>query len=508
MRDREWQIYDKYNIFSLGYESQLKFCLLSLVIGVPAALIDHFDIVTYIGYMSPNSYKFIRIAYGWKFPYNFDVTLLENLFGLFCVGLSILSNSLRYRPLLNIIYVSGCVRRHLRVISNQLIMNHPMRQQLKPTSQDECARMDRTTWTMESNNNGKPLLNGSAGSQHNQQYQASTTYGMFNNNKSVETSCGNEIRINALMIESRRLDHSQPSAWVDSKKTGSGAVFVGNNNKKRPIISRLSGIANSLRARFFSRNQSTNQDINGASSIMEIETGFTATLSESTSSGSLSNAPSLAQLIRTSPASSSITTKVANSHGQILAEEPTTSSLIKSNEELVCKQQQASTTPVCTIRSLRQFELHLTKLDFFVGDMDRCAGSLVFAMCILSLVQFIYSIFFLIDFWRSYTNLLLGVLYCLSRLSTPFLLFMSGNSMEREARKLLAELEVIYLQDSTQCLIYKQYGSTMASLSRVIKLLNSIKFSCDNLMNINLGTMKKFIFYTVTSMFIVVQYGK
>lgn len=195
------------------------------------------------------------------------------------------------------------------------------------------------------------------------------------------------------------------------------------------------------------------------------------------------------------------------------------SSALTSTDELVsAKQQQqqgkhsSGNNSVCCITNLRDLELHLIKLDFFVCDLDQGAAALVFAMCLLSLSKFIYSIFFLLEFWtersRAGGNLLLGILYCLSRLTIPFFLFASGNAMENEAKRLLAELEVIYLQQSTQCLIYKQYSSTIGSLSRVIKILGSIRFHCDSLMNINFGTMKQFIFYTVASMFIVVQYGK
>lgn len=170
---------------------------------------------------------------------------------------------------------------------------------------------------------------------------------------------------------------------------------------------------------------------------------------------------------------------------------------------------QTSSKSEVEMRNLRQLECHLTKLHYFISDMDQASASLAYGMISLSLFQFFYSVFILINFWS--TNLLIAfkeIVDCLFQLVGPFVLFEIGDLMESEAKRLLVTLEVMYLQNPSKELIQKHYGRTMSSLMRVFRVLNRMKYNCDNLMAINLGTMKKFIFYTLTFIFIVVQYGK
>lgn len=168
--------------------------------------------------------------------------------------------------------------------------------------------------------------------------------------------------------------------------------------------------------------------------------------------------------------------------------------------------------PICVIRNLHQLELHITRLSLFVGDMDRCAAEVVCALCFLVFIQFIYTVFFMVEMaknFRSFSTAIFAFICVLIQMAMPLCLFNSGDRMQKEAKKLLANLELIYLEDSSQRLVYKQHGSdTMASLARIIKLLKTIRFNCDKTMNIDLATLKRFILYLVTTIFIVVQYGR
>lgn len=161
------------------------------------------------------------------------------------------------------------------------------------------------------------------------------------------------------------------------------------------------------------------------------------------------------------------------------------------------------------IGDIRALERHLTKLSLLAADIDRSSAALAFAMTSLSLFQVFYSLFLLVNFWSaSRLALLRAALECASRLISPFVLFMASESMEREAARLVVRLEVMYLQNSSKALIQRKYGATMSSLMRVFRGLRALRFTCDNLLAINLGTIKRLLFYSLTIMFIVVQYGE
>lgn len=163
------------------------------------------------------------------------------------------------------------------------------------------------------------------------------------------------------------------------------------------------------------------------------------------------------------------------------------------------------------INDLHQLEAHITRLSLFVGEVDRCNGTVVFFICILNLIQFIYCGFFLLD--ANITDpvrMVVSIFFTLSRLAVPVYSFKCGSTLEHQAKLMIAQLETIYLQDSAKSSIYERYGGSaeaMSSLARTIRRLESIQFTCDGLMSIDFGTLKKFLVQTVTAMFIVIQYG-
>lgn len=161
-----------------------------------------------------------------------------------------------------------------------------------------------------------------------------------------------------------------------------------------------------------------------------------------------------------------------------------------------------------TINNLRQLEVHVAQLNFFVYDLDHCSAFLVLSLCLLSLLSFTHGLFFMIEIYDSYLALILGIIYCTSRLLIPFFLFITGDNMEKEIKSLLSEIELYYLQDTTQSLIYKQYNNVTANLARIINHLNLTKFNCEKLMDINKSTMINFFIITASAVFIVTQYGE
>lgn len=164
------------------------------------------------------------------------------------------------------------------------------------------------------------------------------------------------------------------------------------------------------------------------------------------------------------------------------------------------------------ISNLRQLEFHVKQLEFFVSDIDQYLANLVFIMILVNFLHLIVGAFFVLESFRRPSVLIRAISFCIARLFIPFCLFSCGNRLECEAKRVIADLELIYLENSSNSgsnsLLYKHYNSMMRSLLRIVDQLGRIRFACDNLMDINMGTMKKFLIYTLTAMFIVVQYGR
>lgn len=407
----------------------------TVLIAIPDGFITYVEVVTLIWLVPHEKHQVLKVLLGYDTLTG--VSFIDIPMRAFFALSSIVSFSVRYKPVLNIIYSANCVRAHLEDINNQIQVTgrqfdgsakkqgfaHFKEPQDGPAEQQ--SRSGLSLWS-------RPGSNDASG--QNSRQVSSTSTGLV-----------------------------QRSAADGGSSSGSAEAMQMKRNSGRSNLL-ATGIGFSLKD--WLANQSTYREERIVST-----------------SGKLS-------LIRA--------TINPESNRQVLP---------VAYESTGEKHQS-----VCEIRNLHQLEYHICKLSFFVGDMDRCEALIVLSMCFLAFIQFIYGAFFLIEFSKYssvYWQLVVCAISALTRLAIPLHLFSSGDRMERQARKLLANLEIIYLQDRSHSLIYKQYGShTMAALARVIKLLKTIRFNCDKTMNINLATMRRFFLYAVTTMFIVVQYGK
>lgn len=156
------------------------------------------------------------------------------------------------------------------------------------------------------------------------------------------------------------------------------------------------------------------------------------------------------------------------------------------------------------ITNVYQLERHITQLDLFVSNIDSDAPSAVISILLLNLLAFISTFFYVKDSPKNVA--ILAFIFLLSRLMPMVALCKSGSAVINESKGLIGVLEVIYLQDPTQCLLYKHVGCTQLSLERIFKSLNSIKFSCGGLMDVDYGTLTRLMFYMATAILIVIQY--
>lgn len=437
LKNSEWLLYDKYNIFSFDRSSQKRLSVKTALIAIPDGMLSYVEVMTLMFLTPPGKYRALKTLLG--FDGLTGVSYIDIPMQVFFGLSSVLSYSVRYKPILNIIYSANSVRAHLEDINNQIVVaGHRFED---------------------------PIKQRASGFAH----EAKLQDGPVEQQSRMGLSLWSGTGINA-----------------DADPIGQKGRQV-NSIPSRPVQSLAADVGGSAETMQMKRSSESSNRL-GA--------GIGWSLKDWLANQSVYRQE---KIFSTSGKLSSISAAINPEADRRVM--PVVS------EATGAKQQS-----VCVIRNLHQLEYHISKLSFFVGDMDRCEPVTVFSMCFLVFIQFIYSVFFVIECSKSSSaswQIMLGVVGVLTRLAIPLYLFSSGDWMEKQARKLLANLEIIYLQERSQSLIYKQYGShTMASLTRVIKLLKSIRFNCDKTMNINLATMKRFFLYAVTTMFIVVQYGK
>jgi len=426
-RTNYWLIYDKHDMFSLSERTQLKLLLLGILFCLPYGIMDSLEVSDYLSVLPEDRYSLVRYFHLGK------IRILEKFSPFLCClvslslsSLTILSNSFRYKPLLIIIYSATCVRRHLRIITNQIILANQRKEEKEAGFTGSMV----TSWVQEDKQIIATLASPEKKDSGIEMGACSSA-----SNSSLSSS---RLNFGSAIERRSQIRHEEASEEEKQPKSNGG---------RKPTVCHLD-----LRA------------IGGT------------THNHLTISSWRPNASSQTEL-----------------YGPTWASEPSGRKRKYS---------------VCIMQNLRHLETHLTRLDLFVGDIDRSNAAVVFSMTILSLIQFIYSLLFVIKLSKSIRLIAFGLAYCLGRLTMPFILLMSGNLMERESKRLLAEIESIYLQANVHSVIHSQFGSQMASLERIIKLLESIKFNCDNLLGINMSTMKSFALYTLAAIFLVVQYGK
>lgn len=157
------------------------------------------------------------------------------------------------------------------------------------------------------------------------------------------------------------------------------------------------------------------------------------------------------------------------------------------------------------IRNLHQFERHLTQMHAFVSKSDTDSPAIVLSWTYANVMGFFYIILYVLcvgDAWGRIPALF----NLIARLVPMVGLFFLGYTLESECDQLLNKIEVIYLQEHSHSLIYKQMLDTQHSLARVFKLLESIKFDCSGLMEVNFKTLKRCAVYVIGGIFLVLQY--
>lgn len=163
-----------------------------------------------------------------------------------------------------------------------------------------------------------------------------------------------------------------------------------------------------------------------------------------------------------------------------------------------------------SLTSLRDFETHLTKLVTFIKELDIRTSLLIYTTCVYNIITIFYVAFFMKEIRKHSTMTALNSLafYIVGRIIPAIALFGAGSLMKRQANILITKQEHLYLEEETQCLIYRQLNGFNCPLMRVFNLLHSVEFNCDNLMEINASTLIKMIIITIAAGFVVVQYGK
>ena len=380
----EWLVYDKYEIFSIRNQIQLSsiiWCSLSILPDILATLFDllflismsqHRGIYPLIGYLRTNNYLGRCLLW---------------LFMTFC-STNVL---LRYKPLLNIMYSSICVRLHLNSICNQL------------SASCGC-------------NSSSPLLFSFSSKAREKKEQVAA--GMGHSSALIQANGAHPARASQVLITWAAIEHSDLKT---PNPTANGAITS-------PTLDRF------LRRRL--------------------------------AAGGDEERVELAAM------------------GKALA----------------------SVERLCTISNLYQLERHLTELELFRSDIDRQAPMVAYLLIIGNMIANFYSTFYALRLGLEGPGIFFTPLFLTARLLPLVVLFVSSDSMEKAARRLLNQLERLYLQDESQSLLYKQTSGTQLSLARVFRLLERLKFTCNGLVSLNLASLTQFILYLGTGVFVVVQY--
>lgn len=159
------------------------------------------------------------------------------------------------------------------------------------------------------------------------------------------------------------------------------------------------------------------------------------------------------------------------------------------------------------INNLHQFENHLTRLSLFIKHVD-IDSSLVVVVTIFYHFGLIFNTLFLFrEFTLGFSHFIV-IFYNIFGMLPPLTLFTFGTLMERESRSLMSKLEYLYLQEETQCFMYRQLSGMKYPLWSIFKLLGSIEFNCDQLMHVGLSTVKDISILLGGSAFVVIQYGE
>lgn len=426
---REWPIYDKFNIFSISPKEQVMYFIISLVCATPDGLIAFFEMANLFKFLEKEQFQAISLVHAvayWQRPWLMQIILF------YPIILTVLSYIIRYRALLTMIYVSVCVRQHLRRITNQLISSH--------------GRVDKRLMRLARRVNGHLLVvddhDDDGDSDGNERCKSNQIIGF---NRDLNDAIINGSISSAASTESIVERKSSLSDFDELSIDQSGAQRKSSYLTKNTII----------------RSQATKHE-----------------------------------KIR-----SPIVYKTNHHHNTRLS--------VNGNQD----QRDQHTLPLVRsnrikISNVHQLEAHLTMLAVFIHQLDHEMCVFVFYMCLLNMIQLIYTVLFAIKLEFNLSNIFIALAISLGRLILPIAVFFTGGLLERESKRLHRELEIIFVQDHSGLLVYKQFNVSVLSWDRVFKILAQMKFSCDRLIAINLTTMVKYLIYAASYIFFSVQFGK
>lgn len=127
------------------------------------------------------------------------------------------------------------------------------------------------------------------------------------------------------------------------------------------------------------------------------------------------------------------------------------------------------------IDNLHELEDHLTRMNLFIKRVDIDSALIVYLtilyhFTVLLQTTFIYRELVFIHPLRHFVF----IIYNAIGLLPPVAIFILGSLLEHEAA--LSKLETLYLQEETQCFMYRQLSVMKYPLSSIFKLLESIEF--------------------------------
>lgn len=163
--------------------------------------------------------------------------------------------------------------------------------------------------------------------------------------------------------------------------------------------------------------------------------------------------------------------------------------------------------PELTINNLHELDIHLNRINLFVKQIDIDSSLVVYITIFYHFTVLMYAFFLYREFTISLKHIVI-ILYNFFGLLPPLALLTCGTLMQREAKDLMTKLEYLYLQEETQCFMYRQMSGMKYPLWSIFKLLDSIEFNCDRLMSINLGTLREIFILLSASALVIIQYGK
>lgn len=159
------------------------------------------------------------------------------------------------------------------------------------------------------------------------------------------------------------------------------------------------------------------------------------------------------------------------------------------------------------ISNLHDFDIHLSRLNLFIKEVDIDNSLVVFIAILYHCGMLLRTVFIYREFSIGPRHITY-IVYNFIGLLPPLTLFTFSTLMEREARNLMTKLEYLYLQEETQCFMYRQMSGMKYPLLSIFDLLGSIQFNCDQLMHLSLGTMLDLMILLLGCTFVVIQYGK